>query len=87
MTGAIERLSCDISNEGGRDKLLETMKELISRKQEIMDKKNKYSVAVKEKLTSAKSLPNSRSSEAVCKNFNLLFICDLAFPILIFLNL
>lgn len=69
MSNAIENLSCDISKEGGTDKQLETMKELISKKQEIIDRRHKSPVSVKEKLTSSKSLPNSQTNQSVWKQF------------------
>ncbi|XP_014274877.1 NCK-interacting protein with SH3 domain [Halyomorpha halys] len=70
LSNAIENLSCDISKEGGTDKQLETMKELISKKQEIIDRRHKSPVAVKEKLTSSKSLPNSQTNQSEIKVSN-----------------
>lgn len=69
---AIETLSSDIS-KGGTDKQLELMKELISRKQELVDRKHRIP-SVKEKLTTSKSLPSSEKQEVFIyifvKDFN-----------------
>lgn len=61
LSTAIECLSSDISKEGGTDKRLETMTELIARKQDLIERKHKSPVGNKEKLTSSKSLPNSKT--------------------------
>ena len=60
MSHSIEQLGSDIAREGGgTDKQLELMQELISRKQELVDRKHKTKSQHKEKITSSKSLPNS----------------------------
>ncbi|KAK9513035.1 hypothetical protein O3M35_001317 [Rhynocoris fuscipes] len=61
LNTAIENLSSDIS-KGGSDKQLELMKELISRKQEVMEKRHRIP-STKEKLTTSKSLPNPQKCE------------------------
>ncbi|KAF6206927.1 hypothetical protein GE061_018163 [Apolygus lucorum] len=65
---AIENLSSDISKAGGSDKQLEAMKELISRKQDILQRRSRSrdNSEKREKLSCSKSLPNSESVPQSC---------------------
>jgi hypothetical protein len=60
LNHSIEHLGSEIAKVGGgSDKQLELMQELISRKQELVERKHKSKSQHKEKITSSKSLPNS----------------------------
>ncbi|KAL1132832.1 hypothetical protein AAG570_010784 [Ranatra chinensis] len=69
---SLEHLGRDISREsGGTDKQLELMQELITRRQELMERKPKVKSHHKEKISSSKSLPNPSVDDQVRKQTGL----------------